>query len=191
MHAKKSSIYLQLWALGRAAKPEVLTREGNFPYVSASPKRLNDKPEVPRALTVPEIKQYVKDYAQAARNAIEAGFDGVEIHGANGFLIDQFLQDVVNERTDEYGGSIEGRSRFGLEVVKAVVEAVGEDRTGIRLSPWGVFNGKRVSVMDMLILTMYGQACGWLILCPNSHISSEGFVMNIRTLRTSTWWNPQ
>ena len=151
MHAKKCFIYLQLWALGRSAKPEVLTSEGNLPYVSASPKRVKDQGQTPRPLTVPEIQQYVKDYAQASRNAIEAGFDGVEIHAANGFLIDQFFQDVTNERTDEYGGSIERRSRFGLEVVKAIVDAVGEDRTGIRLSPWGVFSGKRVSASGALI----------------------------------------
>jgi NADPH2 dehydrogenase len=158
VHAKNSFIYLQLWALGRAAKPEVLTEEGDLPYVSASsvPLKKRDsttpsslkardlRDQTPRPLTVPEIQQYVKDYAQAARNAIEAGFDGVEIHGANGYLIDQFLQDVTNERTDEYGGSIERRSRFGLEVVKAVVDAIGADRTGIRFSPWGVFQGERV-----------------------------------------------
>lgn len=80
-------------------------------------------------------------YATAARNAIRAGFDGVEIHGANGYLIDQFNQDVTNKRTDEYGGSVENRARFALEVTNAVCEAIGEERTGIRFSPWGAFNG--------------------------------------------------
>jgi NADPH2 dehydrogenase len=96
---------------------------------------------VPRALTTDEIKEYVATYAAAAKNAIRAGFDGVEIHGANGYLIDQFIQDVTNERTDEYGGSIENRARFALEITDAVVEAVGAERTGFRISPWGVFNG--------------------------------------------------
>lgn len=84
----------------------------------------------------------MQDYAQAAKNAVEAGFDGVEIHSANGYLLDQFLQDVSNDRTDEYGGSIERRSRFTLEVVKAVSDAIGADRTGIRLSPWNDFQGR-------------------------------------------------
>lgn len=81
-------------------------------------------------------------YATAAANAVHrAGFDGVEIHGANGYLVDQFTQDVSNNRTDEYGGSIENRTRFALEIVEAVTKAVGADRTGIRLSPWGSFGG--------------------------------------------------
>ncbi|KIJ49074.1 hypothetical protein M422DRAFT_246884 [Sphaerobolus stellatus SS14] len=96
-------------------------------------------PAIPRPLTIPEIKEYVSDFAAAAKNAIEAVFDGVEIHDANGYILDQFLQDVTNERTDEYGGSIQNRARFSLEVVKAVTDAIGEDRTGIRLSPWGTF----------------------------------------------------
>nr|GAT44830.1 predicted protein [Mycena chlorophos] len=85
-------------------------------------------------------QEYVKLYAQAARNAIEAGFDGVEVHSANGYLPDQFLQDITNKRTDSYGGSIENRSRFVLEIVDAVVKAVGAERTAIRFSPWGHFN---------------------------------------------------
>lgn len=70
-----------------------------------------------------------------------AGFDGVEIHGANGYLVDQFIQDVSNKRTDEYGGSIENRARFALEVVDAIAEKIGAEKTGIRMSPWGAFNG--------------------------------------------------
>lgn len=90
-----------------------------------------------------EIKEYVKWYAEAAKRAVhEAGFDGVEIHGANGYLIDQFLQDVSNTRTDEYGGSIENRARFALEVTEAVVAAVGQSKTSIRLSPWSRYQGR-------------------------------------------------
>jgi len=96
-------------------------------------------------LTEQEIKEYISLYAKAAKNAIEAGFDGVEIHSANGYLIDQFLQDTSNNRTDAWGGSIEKRARFGLEVSKAVVEAVGADRTGIRLSPYSSFQGMKMS----------------------------------------------
>lgn len=90
-----------------------------------------------------EIKEYVHLYAVAAANAVHrAGFDGVEIHGANGYLIDQFTQDTCNNRTDEYGGSIENRASFALEVVDAVVKEVGADRTGIRFSPWGEYGGE-------------------------------------------------
>ena len=89
-----------------------------------------------------EIQEHVQMYATAASNAVSiAGFDGVEIHGANGYLVDQFTQDVSNTRTDEYGGSIENRVRFALEVIEAVVKAVGEKKVGIRLSPWGRFQG--------------------------------------------------
>ncbi|CAE6434971.1 unnamed protein product [Rhizoctonia solani] len=147
VHAKGSYIFMQLWALGRAAEPEVLKRDGH-PYISSSASVLERKgyPNVtPRELTKAEIQKYIGYYAQAARNAVfGAGFDGVEIHGANGYLVDQFTQDTCNQRTDEYGGSIEKRSRFALEVVAAVSEAVGAKRTGIRFSPWGKFQGMRM-----------------------------------------------
>ena len=93
-------------------------------------------------MTVEEIAEYVELYTQAAKQAVAAGFDGVEIHGANGYLVDQFLQDVTNQRTDGYGGSVEKRARFGLEVIASVSKAIGEDRTAIRLSPWGKYQGK-------------------------------------------------
>jgi len=141
VHEKGSFIFLQLWARGRAAETAVLAKENNSPYVSASPIPLPGKSDIPRTLITEEIKEYVATYVAAAKNAIRAGFDGVEIHGANGYLIDQFIQDVSNQRTDEYGSSIENRARFALEVTDAVVEAVGAERTGFRISPWGVFNG--------------------------------------------------
>lgn len=145
MHAKGSFIFLQLWALGRAAEAAVLKQEGGFDFVGPSPIPLTSNKEsgTPRELTVAEIKEYVQLYAKAARNAMEAGFDGVEIHGANGYLLDQFLQSVSNKRTDEYGGSIQNRIRFPLEVVDAVVKAVGAERTGVRISPWSDFQGTR------------------------------------------------
>ena len=89
----------------------------------------------PRALETDEIPAIVQQYAHGARNALAAGFDGVEVHGANGYLIDQFLRDGTNKRTDAYGGSIENRTRFLLEVVDAVTAVVGADRTGLRISP--------------------------------------------------------
>ncbi|KAF8498371.1 hypothetical protein BU17DRAFT_59303 [Hysterangium stoloniferum] len=145
VHANGSFIYAQLWALGRAADTQVLKRDNDLPYVSSSPKPLTGRAEVPRALTVPEIREYVRAFATAAENAIAAGFDGVEVHGANGYLVDQFLQDVVNARADAYGGSIENRSRFGLEVLQAIVAAVGQDRVGIRLSPWSSYQDMRMA----------------------------------------------
>ncbi|KAI3499209.1 hypothetical protein L1887_35002 [Cichorium endivia] len=93
----------------------------------------------PRKLSTEEIPLVVNDFRVAARNAIEAGFDGVEIHGAHGYLIDQFLKDQVNDRTDQYGGSLQNRCRFALEVVEAVVNEIGPDRVGIRLSPFAEY----------------------------------------------------
>jgi NADPH2 dehydrogenase len=144
VHEKGSYIFLQLWALGRVANPKVLKGLGDYEVVSSSPTPEKETSPVPHELSVEKIKGFVGDYAQAAKNSIEAGFDGVEIHGANGYLVDQFTQDTCNKRTDGYGGSIENRSRFGLEVAKAVVDAVGADRTGIRLSPFSSFQGMKM-----------------------------------------------
>ena len=143
-------MYSQLWALGRGASIEQLKRENpSFEYVSAGDVPLPRKPQQqegeengvdplrPRPLTKAEIAEYVQLYATAARNAVDrAGFDGVEIYGANGYLLDQFLKETSNNRTDEYGGSPENNSRFVLDVVAAVSAAVGEERVGLRLSPW-------------------------------------------------------
>lgn len=144
VHAKGSFIALQLWALGRAANPEVLKKEHDLPLKSSSAVAMTDNSPVPEELTEEEIQVLIKDYAQAAKNSIEAGFDLVEIHGANGYLVDQFTQDTCNKRTDKWGGSVENRSRFGLEVTKAVVDAVGADKVGIRLSPYSSFQGMRM-----------------------------------------------
>lgn len=113
--------------------------------MSSSAVPVSDTAATPRELSEEEILGYIADYAAAAKNAIEAGFDGVEIHGANGYLIDQFTQDMCNQRTDAWGGSIEKRAKFGLEVAKAVAEAVGPERTGIRLSPFSSFQGMRMA----------------------------------------------
>lgn len=155
VHAKGSKIYVQLWYLGRAAYPDPVGSGGAIPddkfdyehdFVSASPIKMYPEGPTPRALTEEEIVQTISDYATAAKNAVEkAGFDGVEIHGAHGYLIDQFTQDKSNQRTDQWGGSIENRARFAIEVTKAVVKAVGAERTGIRLSPWAQFQGMRMA----------------------------------------------
>ncbi|KAH8599568.1 chanoclavine-I aldehyde oxidoreductase [Bisporella sp. PMI_857] len=147
VHSKGSHIWLQLWATGRCSEAEVVEANG-FDVVSSSavpippePDVLED-PAVPRALTESEIEKFIVEHAQAAYNAVNiAGFDGVEIHGANGFLIDQFLQSSCNQRTDQWGGSIENRARFGLEVTRKIIDAIGADRVGMKLSPWSTFQG--------------------------------------------------
>ena len=146
VHKKGSYIFCQLWALGRAAEPDIVRSEaGEKWFASSSSIPMEAGTEEPRALEEEDIWALIGDYAQAAKNAIEAGFDGVEIHGANGYLMDQFLQDVTNHRTDAWGGSVEKRSRFGLEVAKAVVEAVGREKVGIRLSPFSKFQGMKMA----------------------------------------------
>ncbi len=147
VHARGGRIILQLWHMGRLVHPDFLggaqpvsssatkapgyahTAEGKKDYVEA------------RALETSEIPRVIADYVHAAKNAVAAGFDGVQIHGANGYLIDQFLRDNSNFRTDQYGGSIENRIRLLREVTQAVADAVGADRTSVRLSPNGETQG--------------------------------------------------
>lgn len=143
VHKRRSFIYLQLWALGRVASKE-FTEKNGITVKSSSASQLSDDLAVPKEMTQEDIDSTVAAYAQAAKNAIAAGFDGVEIHCANGYLVDQFLQDTCNKRTDKYGGSVENRSRFAIEVTRAVVDAIGADKTGVRLSPFSEFQGMRM-----------------------------------------------
>ncbi|KAL4982734.1 FMN-linked oxidoreductase [Aspergillus falconensis] len=147
VHKKGSFIYVQLFAMGRAADVEVAESEG-IEIVGPSPIPIphDEKPgaPTPRAMTIAEIKQTIADFVMAAKNAIAAGFDGVEIHGANGYLLDQFLQDTSNQRDDEYGGSVANRSRLLHEVLHEVARAIGPDKVGLRLSPWSRFQGMRM-----------------------------------------------
>jgi N-ethylmaleimide reductase len=149
VHKAGGRIFIQIWHGGRAAHPLL---NGGKEAVSASAIAIEGEthtPEgkkpytVPRALTVAEIKEIVGDFRQAAINAKEAGFDGVEIHGANGYLIDQFLRESSNQRTDEYGGSLENRARFLTEVIEAVTEVMGSGRVGLRLSPLNSFQSMK------------------------------------------------
>ncbi|KAH8925080.1 FMN-linked oxidoreductase [Atractiella rhizophila] len=140
VHANKSFIYCQLWNLGRQANVQITQKEG-IDFVSAGDIPIVKGETKPRPLTKEEIKQHIGLYKQAAVNAMEAGFDGVEIHAANGYLLDQFLQEVSNNRTDEYGGSIENRARIVKEVLAAVVSVVGVEKTAIRFSPYSSFGG--------------------------------------------------
>lgn len=143
VHNKGSFIFMQLWHVGRAARQNALDRAG-LEMVSSSNIPICDEDPVPRPMTTEEIWECVDSFALAAKNAIEAGFDGVEIHGANGYLVDHFTQDTCNKRTDEWGGSIENRSRFCLEVTRAVALAIGPKRTALRLSPFSTFQGMRM-----------------------------------------------
>ncbi|HWK38846.1 MAG TPA: alkene reductase [Hyphomicrobium sp.] len=143
VHDKGGRIYLQLWHVGRVSHPD-LQPGGALPVAPSAVRAENQQAytydgfkalETPRALETDEIPGIVADYAHAAKCAMEAGFDGVEIHSANGYLLQQFLSDKTNKRTDRYGGSIENRTRIVVEVVDAVTKVWGGDRVGIRLSP--------------------------------------------------------
>ena len=147
VHEAGGHIALQLWHVGRISHASLLP--GGAQPVSASAIRARTwtvtydgvaDTSTPRALSREEIDAIVADYARAARNAIEAGFDMVELHAANGYLVDQFLRDGVNRRTDEYGGPVENRIRFLEEVTRAIAGEIGAERLGVRLSPVGQFN---------------------------------------------------
>jgi N-ethylmaleimide reductase len=147
VHVAGGRIFAQLWHVGRISHPS-FQPNGGLPIAPSAIQAKGQtytaegfKPLVtPRALETAEIPGVVADFGRAARNADEAGFDGVELHGANGYLIDQFLRDKTNHRTDQYGGSIQNRIRFLLDVVDAVVGAIGAARVGLRISPQNTFN---------------------------------------------------
>lgn len=150
VHAKKASIFLQLWHVGRISHSSLHPLEGLPVAPSAIAPTDGGKAltsefrqvpfETPRALRLDELPGIVADYRRGAENAKAAGFDGVEVHSANGYLLDQFLEDKTNHRDDIYGGSIENRARLLLEVVDAVVSVWGKGRVGVRLSPFGKFS---------------------------------------------------
>ncbi|QJW91139.1 alkene reductase [Spirosoma taeanense] len=156
VHANGGRIFAQLMHTGRISHP-VNMHEGAeviAPSAIAAAGQvytdthgMQDHP-TPRALTTEEVKQTIQEFVQAAKNAIEAGFDGVELHGANGYLIEQFLRPSSNQRLDEYGGSAENNARFALEIAEQVSQAIGKEKTGIRLSPYGVFNDMPYSPED-------------------------------------------
>lgn len=147
VHARTGRIFVQLWHVGRISHPSLQPR--GAPPVAPSAIRPAGKAftetgyqacVVPRALETSEIAGIVEDYRNAARNALSAGFDGVEIHAANGYLIEQFLRDSTNQRSDAYGGTRENRTRFLFEIVDAVSRVCTRGRTGVRLSPLGIAN---------------------------------------------------
>lgn len=148
VHAKGAKIFIQLMHCGRIGHPlnlpagarllapSAVAAAGDI-YTDAEGMKQN---AMPKEMTDADIRSTIEEYAQAAKNAMVAKFDGVELHGANGYLLEQFIRPNSNQRTDRYGGPIENRARFVLEVVDATIIAIGKDKVGIRLSPYGVFN---------------------------------------------------
>jgi len=164
VHAAGGRMFLQLWHVGRISHP-LLQPDGALPVAPSAIAPTGQamtpdgmKPFVtPRALATPEIAGIVEDYRYAARNARAAGFDGVELHGANGYLIDQFLRDGANRRTDRYGGDALNRARFLIEITEAVVGEWGAERVGVRLSPTNPFNDMRDSNPAATFATAVGE----------------------------------
>lgn len=162
VHRAGGKVFCQLWHVGRHSHP-LLQADGGMPLAPSAvsePGTITTPggkvpTVVPLAMSADQIRSTVEDYAAAASNAMAAGFDGVEIHAANGYLIEQFLNDNSNQRTDSYGGSIENKIRFALEVTEAVVQTIGNHRTGIRLSPsgrnFGLNNEQPIATFELLL----------------------------------------
>ncbi len=163
VHAAGGKIFVQLMHDGRVCHPANMQAGARIlaPSAIAAPGEMWTDSSgmqpypVPEAMNEADIAQAVADFAQGARNAIAAGFDGVELHGANGYLIDQFLNTAANQRADRWGGSIENRIRFAVEVARATVAAIGAERVGMRISPYGAFNGTAADAeMDAMYLRL-------------------------------------
>ncbi|WP_422082004.1 alkene reductase [Ulvibacterium sp.] len=166
VHEKGSSIFLQLWHVGRVSSSKVNGLQPIGPSIRSARDTsvyiFDGAPngdatfvpvEEPRAMTYNDIQQVIEEFATGARNARKAGFDGVEIHGANGYLIDQFLRSNSNKRTDRYGGASENRIRFLMEIIDAVAGEIGKDRTGVRLSPFITFKDMNdPEILDTILL---------------------------------------
>lgn len=195
IHAKGSHLFIQLMHAGRMSHPDNTPhhRQGVAPSPIApnsgmfTPTGLQDIP-APRPLTTEEVRQTVADFRLAARRAIEAGADGVEIHGANAYLIQQFLAPSSNTRTDEYGGSIENRARFAIEVAKAIADEVGADRTAIRLSPgtamWGIDEGPEgPALYRYLVAELNKLGLAYLHIM---HLGNEALLADIRKIWQQT-----
>lgn len=185
VHEAGGKIVAQLWHMGRLVHPDLgggqpisssattapdfaHTYEGKKPYAEA------------RAMTKDDIERVIGDYASAARSAIEAGFDGVQVHGANGYLVDQFLRDSANRRDDDYGGPIENRIRFASEVLKAIGETIGTDRVGIRFSPnilvQGVEDSDPIALFSALATRLEELRVPWIELREAHQPTSAGSI---------------
>ncbi|WP_152223314.1 alkene reductase [Pseudomonas sp. SCB32] len=190
VHAEGGRLFIQLMHAGRMSHPDNTPhhRQGVAPSAIApgtpmfTLTGMQDIP-APRALSTEEVRQTVADFRHAARRAIEAGADGVEIHGANAYLIQQFFAPSANTRTDEYGGSLENRARFAIEVAKAIAEEIGADRTAIRLSPgmqmWGIDEGPEgPALYRYLVKELDKLGLAYLHLM---HLGDEALLADIRT----------
>ncbi|KOA71267.1 MULTISPECIES: alkene reductase [Pantoea] len=195
VHNEGGHIFIQLMHAGRMSHPDNTPHHRKAVAPSAiapetpifTPTGMQDIP-VPRALTTEEVRDTVNDFRIAARAAIEAGADGVEIHGANAYLIQQFLAPSANTRTDQYGGSIENRARFAIEVVKAVSEEIGAERTGIRLSPgtlmWGIDEGEHgPALYRYLVAELNKLGIAYVHIM---HLGNDQLLADIRSLWTQT-----
>lgn len=185
VHAAGGRIYCQIWHCGRVAHPDM--RGGEMPVAPSPipakgdfflPSGRVDFP-VPRALSADEVPGIVADFARATRAAQAAGFDGVELHGANGYLHDQFLQDISNQRTDEFGGSVENRARLMLETVDAMIAAWSADRVGVRLSPasslYGMGDSDPLTTFGHVVRQLDLRGVGYLtMLEPNAKEKEKG-----------------
>jgi N-ethylmaleimide reductase len=190
VHKEGGKIVVQLWHVGRISHralqpgqqlpvaPSAIAPEGNAFIVDEQGNPAFVPFETPRALERDEIPGIVADFVQAARHAIDAGFDGVEIHSANGYLLDQFLNTHSNQRDDEYGGSVENRSRLTLQVVDAVVATIGADRVGVRISPLGQFNSMGMddpeALFGYLATQLNTRGLAYLhVISPHSQVTAE------------------
>jgi N-ethylmaleimide reductase len=195
VHAKGGHLFIQLMHAGRMSHPDNTPdhRAAVAPSAIApgagmfTAKGMQDIP-VPRAMSVEEIQQTVADFAFAARRAIEAGADGVEIHGANAYLVQQFFAPSANTRTDQYGGSIENRARFAIEVATAIAREIGAERTAIRLSPgmalWGIDEGAEGPALYRYLVSELNKL--GLAYLHIAHQGDESLLAEIRTLWTGT-----
>ena len=195
VHAKGGHIFIQLMHAGRMSHPDNTPhhRPGVAPSAIApntpmfTMTGMQDIP-VPRALSTEEVRQTVQDFRLAARRAIEAGADGVEIHGANAYLIQQFFAPSANQRTDEYGGSIENRARFAIEVAQAIAQEIGADRTAIRLSPgtplWGIDEGAEGPELYRYLLAELNKL--GLAYVHVMHLGNDVLLQDIRKLWSGT-----
>jgi len=197
VHAKSGHIFMQLWHVGRISHPDF--HNGQLPVAPSAiaPKGNAITPSgmkafvTPRALETNEISGIIEDYKTAAKNALAAGFDGIEIHSANGYLLDEFLRDGTNKRTDSYGGSLENRTRFLLEVTDALISICGADRVGIRLSPSGTFNDMSDSNPEAIFvyllkqLNPLGLAYVHIVDALEGDIRHGANVISLETLRAS------
>ncbi len=197
VHAKQGHIFMQLWHVGRISHPDFHNGELPVAPSAIAPKGKAITPTgmqafvTPRALETDEISGIIEDYKTAAQNALDAGFDGIEIHSANGYLLDEFLRDGTNKRTDSYGGSLENRTRFLLEVTQALIGVCGADRVGIRLSPSGTFNDMSDSNPEAIFVYLLQQlnplslAYVHIIDALEGDIRHGANVVNLETLRAA------